>query len=121
MHHRIAHFDPGRPAVDQQASGLAFQCRQQGPGVIQIGVIQVQGGGQLAFEVFADLTDFIVVGALYDQRRGAEYFTLQACVSEEVLRLSDEQLRLALVRAFSRETARHVLRLRMFGQRGDCA
>ena len=90
MHHRITDFNAGRPAVDQQASSLAFQGWQQGAGLLQILVIQVQRGGQLAFQLFEHLADFRVAGALHDQGRGAKGFVLQGVIGKKFGGIGDE-------------------------------
>jgi hypothetical protein len=105
MHHGITHLDPGRPAVDQQPASLALKCRQQCPCLFNIALIQVQGGGQLAFEVLSHLAHLRVVGALHQERGGAEDFGLQMRVGKEVLRVGSKQLRLALVRPLRRQPA----------------
>ncbi|MNR18128.1 hypothetical protein D3C85_1348360 [compost metagenome] len=71
----------------------------------------------MAFEVLDDLTHFIVIGALHDQRSGAEHFSLQRGVSEKILRLADEQMGLALVGCFTGQTNGRCLG--MLDQRAD--
>ncbi len=42
MNHGIAHLDTGRPAIDQNAPGLAFKGRQQRTGAVDVGIVQLQ-------------------------------------------------------------------------------
>lgn len=65
MDHGIADLDPGRPAIDQDPPRLAFEGRQQAAGAVQIGLVQVQGGGQLAFQMLGHLADLLIVVACH--------------------------------------------------------
>ena len=98
MHHGVAHFYAGRPAVDQQAPSLALQHRQQCPRLWQVVVIHVQGCGELTFQVLGHPAHLLDITALHHQRGGAEYFGLQVLIVQERLGLGHEQMGLALVR-----------------------
>ncbi|MNY69968.1 hypothetical protein D3C86_2079960 [compost metagenome] len=69
--------------------------------------------------MFDDLADLLVVGALHDQRRGAEHFCLQRRVGEKLTGLGDEQVGLALVRGFALQADGHCISVGMLGQRAD--
>ena len=119
--HRITHLNTGGPAVDQQASGFAFQSRQQGPGTFQVCVIQLQGDGQLAFQMLEDLADLFSIGALHDQRRGPEYLGLQRRIGDKVPGPGDKQVGLALVGRIAFQACCGFLRAAQFVQRADAS
>src|SRR5690349_19529145 len=50
MHDGMSDFDTGGEAVDDEATGLFFQKRQQVTVMIPFGAFDLQGGGELAFE-----------------------------------------------------------------------
>lgn len=53
MNHGVADFNAGREAVGENAAGLALEDRQQLAAEFGVAGIEMQGGGQLAFEAFA--------------------------------------------------------------------
>ncbi|EZP69853.1 hypothetical protein BV97_05537 [Novosphingobium resinovorum] len=99
MDHRVAHFDARRPAVDEDASNLALQHRQQQRGLRLVLGVEDQGGGELAFEGGDDLERLGHVGDGDDQRGGAEDFRAQRRIGEEIGRRGAEQGALRLMRA----------------------
>ncbi len=101
MHHGVAHLDPGGPAVDQDASGPAFEDRQQTAGRLGIAIVHLQGGGQLAFKAFGQRLDLMQVGTLKHQGSRTEHLGLQRFVAEKVTGRGHEQARLTLIETFA--------------------
>ncbi len=66
-----------------------------------IGVVHLQGDGQLAFEAVGDLLDLGLILAFDHQRGGAEHFFLQRRIGEEVAGGGDVKPGLALVGRFA--------------------
>ncbi len=83
MHHRLAHLDTGREVVEQDAAGLALQHRYQGAGQGVIAFLDMQGGGQLAFDMDGHRQQLLLIAACHHQRAGTEILLLQHRRSQE--------------------------------------
>ena len=81
--HRVADLDAGGPAVEEDAAGLAFEDRQELCGVVVVGLVGVDGRGELAFDVLGDRLHVGGVLAADDEAGGAEDLRLQALGLEE--------------------------------------
>ena len=58
MHHRVAHLDTRRPTVEEDSADLEFQHRKQGSGLVVVGLVDVQRGGELTLQITRDRGDF---------------------------------------------------------------
>src|SRR3546814_11193543 len=69
-------LDAGRPAIGEDAAGLALEDREQRAGVLHILVVELERRGELAFEPFEDAGDLGLVGAADHDRGRAAHFVL---------------------------------------------
>ena len=69
MYHRIAYFDTGRVAVDQQAPRLALQNRHQRSKALEVFRLGNEGSGQLPVQGLQSAAQFGFVGH-FDHHRG---------------------------------------------------
>src|SRR3546814_13047937 len=75
-------LDAGRPAIGEDAAGLALEDREQRAGVLHILVVELERRGELAFEPFEDAGDLGLVGAADHDRGGADPFVRQRGVGD---------------------------------------
>nr|GEU28270.1 hypothetical protein [Tanacetum cinerariifolium] len=104
--HGAGHFHAGRVTIGQDAAYLAFQYRQQLPGGVQIGVVHLQRGGQLAFQAFGNLQQLGHVLARHHQRRRSEDLFAQRVLRQEGRTGGHEQRRGALAFFLRRQRQR---------------
>ena len=97
MHHRVAYFHACGPAIDQHPPGAAFQHRQQGTRVLEVGVLHLQRDRELAFEPFQDVAHRREVAAADQQRGCAEHLLPQRLVGDEAIGIGGEQRRPPLI------------------------
>ena len=83
VHHGVTNLDAGWPAVEQNATGLEFEDRQQCAGGVIVGFVGVHGRGQLALDVLGDGTHLGGVGTAHDQAGGSEHLGLKLLRREE--------------------------------------
>ena len=72
MHHGVAHLDAGGIAVDQDAADLALEHRQQQPRRLEVALVHLDGGGELAFQPLGEAQHRLDVRAADDEGGGAE-------------------------------------------------
>ncbi|MDT4850899.1 hypothetical protein FQZ97_850650 [compost metagenome] len=98
MDHGVADFHTRGIAVEQQASGLAFQQRHQRSGQLQVAGFGDQGGGELAVQAVQGLLQLRQVGHFHQHGGRAEDFLLQQFIAvQQQADIGLEQLRPGLV------------------------
>ena len=99
MYHRMADLDAGSEPVDQNATGLALEKRQQFACSRIVRFINMERRGQLAFQIRENRTDSIEVRAFDHKASRTEHFFLKFRFAQEVFRGGREQPRLSLIGA----------------------
>ncbi len=117
----MADLHAGRPAVGQDAAGLALQDRQQRAGQCRIARVQVQRGGQLAFERLGQRLQFLGIAATHDQAGGAEDLVVQRRLGLEARGIGAEEAGLGAVGRIAALPARHAAHVGLAGQAFDAA
>src|SRR3546814_4301449 len=112
-------LDAGRPAIGEDAAGLALEDREQRAGVLHILVVELERRGELAFEPFEDAGDLGLVGAADHDRGGAEHFVRQRGVGDERRARGAEQRRAATIGAAILGAASDRLAARMTAEKRD--
>ena len=84
MNGGIGDFEAGGELVDENAAGDLFQKREDESGLTFVGGGEVEGGSELAFEVFGDFGSLGEGGAEHEEGAGAEDFGLEFGVFDEV-------------------------------------
>ena len=92
MHLGIHNLDPGRKAVGQNPARLALQDRHQGLAECCIGVVQMQGAGQLTLKALRHLQHLVRVLDGDDQAKRAEDLRRQSVVADPVSARHLEQI-----------------------------
>lgn len=72
MHHGVAHFDPGRKAIKDEATGLGLEDGDEIGEVTKILVRAVNGCRELAFEGAGNLKQLIPDRVAHQERCGAK-------------------------------------------------
>ena len=73
MDHGVAHFYTGGEAIDEDTAAPALQHRQQGAGAVVVALLQVQAGGELAFQVLGDLQQLLHTAGFDDDGGRAKH------------------------------------------------
>ena len=81
----IDHLNPRREAIGQNAARFPCQCGQKGAGGLGIGLIHMQGGGQLAFQRIGDGQHLPGIAGADHDAKGAEDLLGQDMVAQPVL------------------------------------
>ena len=95
----------GRKPIAEDSSDSQLQSTDELSGELMVGVIQVQGGGQLPFQLVGHLRHFLLGLTPDNQRTGAKNLLGQRGGVHEFGRGCLIQLCLALVRAFRRQAS----------------
>ncbi len=82
--HGVADFDSCGKAVDEEAAGFAFEDGEEEAGGGGVGVVHLEGSGELAVEVVGGGEELGLVGTLDEEGGGAEDFFEEMGGGEEV-------------------------------------
>jgi hypothetical protein len=94
--HGVADLDPGRKAVEDEASRLAFQDPDQVAVTWQVRIRGVDGRGELALQAARHGVELLWCVRHHDHAARAEYLFLKARRREQRIGVGREQYRPAL-------------------------
>ena len=74
MDHCIANFDASWEPIREDTSSFALQNREQGTSICRVGIVHVDGAGQLTLQMTRNLMHFVEISDAHDEAKRSENF-----------------------------------------------